>query len=369
MFNPIEDEVTIEPKKKFDGFDFKWDEKFEVVVDNNALPPIAIDEIQKLIRNNVGQAEWKWFDWSWDVTEGPYIGKLPARISSFLYKEFSLKASTAVLGTIGDIAKKHMPSSGNSKVVLCFTKSLDWTAGKFGDGQSCFWQSRRGDRENIKSNGGMAVQAWDTKDWSAGKARVWAHLLDNKRVMIIYNAYGTLPITEFARAISTRYSCDYKHMLLKIGSDAVFVNNSTSYILGETSEIDKIIEKTGMGDYYHLAYKKKVMCFNCHCATDESRKFDGRDYCQRCFVAFVKTCIKCSKNFWHTKEYPDISKYGEMKLIDLCPNCKACHCPVCGELGSTNLRTLDNVDYRRCASCQKEGESKLVELLGAISGH
>lgn len=371
MFNIYDATKSDEPKattepKKFTGFDFKWDEKFLVSVEPNSLPVEAVKEIQDLVNVEVGgNVEWKYFDWSWQVEEGQFTGKLPNRISAYLYKQYNRRLTDAIIGRIGDVAKRHMPSSGNTDVVLCFTKKLDWKAGTFGDGTSCFWQSRRGDRESIKSNNGLAVQAWNPKDWKEGKARVWAAFIEKDKVLVVYNAYGTLPITEFARALSIHYGCSYKYMNLRIGSDVVFVNSNNCYVIGAKEDIDKLYKKasTDNGGMLILPYKRKVMCFNCHNGCDDAAQYDGKQLCAKCWKAFVKTCTNCRKHYWITSDSSERKSFGSKEYISICGKCKANHCINCGEFSEKQLSADKNsLQYRKCEKCTKESDKSLIDM-------
>lgn len=341
---------------------FDWEEKYTIAMQPNMLSPQAVEEIKTYLRDQVGSIEWKYWDWSWNIEPGKgsiYVGKLPGRIAAYLNKSYEIKLGVDTSKTIGDIAKKHMPSVDT--VALSFSKNVDWQAGKFGDKDSCFWGNRKDCRDNIKSNNGFSVQAW-TAD---GKplSRVWGALEEKSKLLVIYNAYGTLSISQFARALAEKYDCDYRMVSLTAGGSRekiVYINNTSGYVIGEAGDLDLF---TGSGRY-DLKWKVKVVCTNCR-KFEETTNFDGRAYCLRCYATFVKDCGNCGRKQWYAHLTRERTQYGSTEYKYLCGNCINMHCPDCGNNADPIWFHNDYLIIRKCLTCR----TRDMELLNGILEH
>lgn len=343
-------------------FTLVWDSKFRVDIPANEVPAPALREIQQVIRNEYGSVDFgKYFDWSWQVDKGPLTGKLPGRIADYIYKNFGNKLPLTTVERIGNVVKRHMPSAGNETIVFSFAKNIDWGAGKFGDGQSCFWTSRKDCRDNIKANKGFAVQFWNPATPDTGKGRCWGALAENDSVIVLYNAYG-VALSEMARALSSFFKCDYRSVNLYINgstSETVYVNSGTGYVLGQSKTIEALTSS------YNLPYKRNKVCHYCRHADSETTMLDGRDFCKRCTSAFTRVCHACRATVWYNRARQVRLSYGSNQFITLCDSCSHKYCNSCGKVEKEPILKYNfiNAQHAICGEC----ESKSIALFLDIS--
>jgi hypothetical protein len=248
-------------------------------------------------------------------------GTLPKRIQSHVFKVHSLKLTSEQVSQIGNIAKRN--TSTAQAYYLDFTRSIDWHAGDFGDGGSCFWESKSGAKLMIEDNG-CAVRLYHQRTSGGGEgrgnlrgyARAWIAQIEDRK-LIVFNGYGETSLA-ITRILAIKYSLQYRRItLVNNGTDGgtLWINGGSSYLLGDWDAIKDTLrhdlqweEQEGEescvcavcdgdldeDDATHAfnRYGETVPCcdgctFACHrCdetyTEDCERRYEGESYCREC---------------------------------------------------------------------------------------
>ena len=204
------------------------------------------------------------FEYVWTTKRGT----LPKRVQSHFYKAHGVKLTTEQISEIGNLAKRH--ASLGITYTLDFTGSIDWEAGDFGDGGSCFWGDRESAKEMIEENGYALRafrQAMRYPEESAldyrnlrGYARCWIAPIGSDR-LIVFNGYGETSLL-FARLLSMRFSCGYQRIhLLNHGSDdsTLYINGGTGFMVGQFAKIHSVAS-------WDLEWADTGSCYSSRCA-------------------------------------------------------------------------------------------------------
>lgn len=137
------------------------------------IPPGLQTDAAVLIRKLTGHYLPDNWSWDWKVERGTYSGTMPTRIKAWVYKAYREKLDPQALADTGEKLKKLIPAQ--MKFHIDYTQKIDWPAGKFADGDSCFLTyKRKHSVPTIVKNGGFAMRRWEMKeDVARPDGRAW----------------------------------------------------------------------------------------------------------------------------------------------------------------------------------------------------
>lgn len=96
--------------------------------------------------------------WRWLHIDGNFT----TRLAKLIKAEWNFNIPVSTLEEIGNLAKNDGAHSGEA--FFDITENLDWKAGDFGDGGSCFWAGRKGIRKAMESEGNFyAIRIFEKK--------------------------------------------------------------------------------------------------------------------------------------------------------------------------------------------------------------
>ena len=129
------------------------------------------------------------------------------RYSSELYNRWGYKPSASSVRDIGNLLIYYASSDSYFEL----SHDLDWKAGDFGDGDSCWFAFKSNVREAFFSTGkGYAVKIYNKNDKGIG--RCWAYLDTSN--LYLFNARGVSQ-NVISKGLCTEYGLQYKSLQLK----------------------------------------------------------------------------------------------------------------------------------------------------------
>lgn len=297
----------------------------------------GISAVELLIaRTNVGTADTPHYvpglpqtwNWAWVVTgRAAYVGTLPKRIWKYYYRTFGVKLPDTVVSQIGNIARANTETSAAYEFE--FVTKIDWRAGDFGDGGSCYWGSRGAALELLADNGGFAVRFYEE---GKGKGRAWMYQIQDG-VYVLWNGYGfqgdsTLTI---ARVVATYLGMSYRRINLtnwNVDSGTLYINSGRGFLIGAADIIE------GMDDEYDFQWGDQEYydtCANCGDGLHEDEGYyapDDNTYCESCYYELFDTCELCGET--HDREH---ITYVESTRENVCHECLDARFTMCDNCG------------------------------------
>lgn len=145
-----------------------------------------------------------WF-WGWSATknEAAYSGTFPTRVKTWLWKEHQIKANEPVkrfLADLGEMVRRNLPS--DTHLYFDLTKKIEWPAGEFADGDSCFLTYKKRALVDLLHYGGFALRRWRKMEnkYSPG-GRAWVIPCDFGWVVVNARDFGRDRLETYAEGL------------------------------------------------------------------------------------------------------------------------------------------------------------------------
>jgi hypothetical protein len=227
--------------------------KFPLIVGSDIVPDETANNISRLLRVIHRTSIPDDWNWSWQVNNGKYRGKMPRRLRNLC----GVKRLCDPVEHILMRCREDMPKP--SIYVMDVTFNIDWKDGAFGDGGSCYWLGNKERIEMMDMCGFGAVRRFNVPnhikatddnvmnklesrmDRFSGYGRAW--LAPDKPytgMMTIYNSYPSgWYISECADLLCKILpemmgdGCQYTHMKTYISP----TGSSTLYLNGDSRTI------------------------------------------------------------------------------------------------------------------------------------
>jgi formylmethanofuran dehydrogenase subunit E len=271
-------------------------------------------------------------DWEWIIKKGELAGTLPKRVSTRVYKDCGFKLPSQILSEIGNIARKY--TVGSNSYRFDFDRKIDWSAGDFGDDDSCYWQSHAGAKEMIKNAGGFALRFFRTeKDdgYHPGIARCWIIPHPKREALILFNLYGMNGNTiTVVRLLSEFLGVTYRGSKVRFEnlgdySNELYINGGSCWLVGPDSNepydtIDLRLPEVHVSEY---------TCASCGCEVDEdeAHSIDDGYLCDDCYSDQYASCEHCGEELYREDAWSDhdgnyYCNYHRDRLFTLCDVCE-----------------------------------------------
>lgn len=255
-----------------------FESKLTVQMPANEITATGVAMIMKLLREENLPLPYPWL-WVWIVERGEYSGTFPKRYGRWLHKTHQIKASVKVLEQLGNLARQHMAEAATH--VIDFTYQIDWDAGDFGDGGSCYWGGREGAREMIYQNNGFAIRFYGDR---YGKGRAWVAEIAAD-VYVVWNGYGLGGNSTLTAAMVLAYHLQVQYTQITLTNngtsyDVLYINGGIGYAVGRWADIQDIDSHDLQWDVIHTYH-----CAECGEPLDEDDVYYGDDdqpYCSWC---------------------------------------------------------------------------------------
>ena len=365
---------------------------------NEYLRGVYYDRWREL-RNDLGEFEvWlnRDFPRDWVVGKGPYVGTFPKRVTNWLFKERQIKATSEVISSIGNIARKH--TNSHKDFEFDFADEFRWRAGAFGDSGSCYWSGNDDARYMLEHYDARAIRFFEPGT-DKGIGRAWLARLtdhsdvlgeaaqetdrygryvrtkpqiDRSQVVVMFNAYGKFETVRVARMLATFLSVSYKTVEVLNGgrSDGkLWINHyrdgihggGRGFLLGLPENIDPV-------DFVDLNYTRyerpRMPDWNCRACSAEL--FDGDDnvrtgedgyvYCEGCFSERFADCDHCTSSVLHDDTFTVYvgTQHTEQYWCSACTLADAARCADCDNTHTDAQMRLGLDGYRYCEECYDE---------------
>lgn len=290
-------------------------------------------------------SDWQW---QWLVEAGEYRGTFPKRAQKYWHQR-GIKSPAPFLSQLGNLARSH--SEHQPVYHFDFTDTIDWVAGDFGDGGSCYWGDHAGARQTLMDNGAMAMRFYYSRDSPAGIARAWLAEI-HETFFVVFNGYGLAGNTTLtvARVLAAFLRVDYKVISLSNNgenSGLVWINNGLGYAVGRHEDIHSLED-------YDFEWGVSLCCCRCDRAIHEYDTYTGADegiYCESCFYDIFDNCEYCGGVHWRD----DIIYTGDERYVcDYCLHTEGYrYCAECGELYRLRDLQADKEDRLLCENCRE----------------
>ena len=272
-------------------------------------------------------------------------------------------------GTLGSIVGEY---TTKSNLVVRAVSTIDWHAGDFGDGGSCYWGDRSGAREAI-SNSPLhgAIQVWTT-DGREGVGRCWFQTDRNRNYIALWNRYGAVRLTAIATAVQSilGYShvaevCprtgnnDMDRYMLYLNGDCMVLSNA------EWVGNDITIEIENIQRYYDYDNEECERCGGMYDPDVLTDVRGGGMWCPTCRNEHAHLCEYCEQ--YSSSDLVTWVEGGEFYVCSRTP-CQThlredytC-CTDCGDwYDNSEMVVVDNLDY--CEGCVPEQEPTAEDLI------
>jgi len=265
-------------------------------------------------------------------------GKFPKRVQKYLRRK-GIKAAPEIVSEIGNIASRHVAQQSTYHVD--FTQTIDWRAGQFGDGGSCYWGTNAGARDMLAENGAYAIRFYD--DDERGIGRAWLAPYGNSWIM--FNSYG-LDLFTVARVMSHAFGWTYQRIRLEnqgTATGVLYINSGRGIAIGPG--IDDVCDNDCVDLEWQETGERCENC-GCDCTDDYDMSPNGERLCCDCFSEAYSSCGYCGEACCHE----DIHNCDDDWYCESCAERKgfsACHS--CAEWSQTVHECTDG--EHRCDDC------------------
>jgi hypothetical protein len=288
----------------------------------------------------IGQILHNWlFDGQQPVSSKE--GRFTKRLSKFAHKEFSgFEFPKEFVVKLGNMASMNAGFPIGKDTLYEFVRKVNWNAGTFGDGGSCYWGSNSYAKQMMVI-GGIGALLFYNAD-GTGKGRCWFY--QHEDGLIIMNAYGltTKTIAEF---LASRFELAWRDIDLTnngVQSGTLYLNRD-GVMLSAQAELLLSFYDFGIED-------DRVKCCRCNVDIDEddARYCDDTDevYCEYCYDQTHNWCEICEESH-HEGSFSNLSH--------VCDNCFEEHYATCYRCGNSehvdNLTFSDLTEEHYCERC------------------
>jgi len=221
--------------------------------------------------------------------------KFSTRYKAWLQKEFRAERYSKKDNDISAVGEVFRRNCNRTEFDMTPTTFLNWRAGDFADGDSCFWGNRSLAREIFMRENVWALLIRNTEGHGIG--RCWCKPFGN--YYALFNGYG-VNLSTIARGLNIVVDGKYKRYkgMNNDQSDGVVYMNGTIYVVGDPLPASN-------SDYFdlHIPTDNVMMC--CYCgkfdfkdrgAVIESRDGTKYNYCGKC-ANTESRCERCSREF------------------------------------------------------------------------
>ncbi len=254
--------------------------------------------------------------WVWQTAHGDYRGNFPKRVAQFYSKQYAIKLPWSVVSELGNIARSH--SADDVIFEFEFVNRIDWSAGAFADGDSCYWASNAGAREMLENNGAFAVRFYRPRT-NRGIGRAWLVEIEDG-LRIVFNGYGFSgnPTLVIARVVADFFKVSYRKIALynEGGSSGVlWIDHAgQAFVIGPA---DRIADFDDYDLDWEEIYSETETCHECGVGIDEYDMVYGPDdlsYCANCAAELFADCDECGQTNWRS----DMDYVGNLYVCHWC---------------------------------------------------
>lgn len=285
--------------------------------------------------------------WSWMQLRGEYRGTFPKRVAQYYKKAHNIKCPEKFLESVGNLARRHA-ATDESDITFEFVDVIDWDAGGYGDGGSCWWDDHAGAQDMHQHNGGFAVRLYDAH--GDGFGRAWLVGIDDD-MWLVFNGYGFVSDSTLviARIVAAHMGKSYKSISLENNGDSrgvYWIDGGKAYLLGTPEQIEPI---THYDLEWENMYRSMYRCYECGTQLDEYEVYSGvddHDYCERCHSRLFSSCYHCGED----RYADDIRRVGDDYICDYCIDNDFTECEKCEKIvPNSQIREVD--DQALCVEC------------------
>lgn len=307
----------------------------EYVVPTGILGDEGWQDVQSFIVGKLGvRVDRQAIGDDWTAREG----KFPKRVAKYLHKQ-GIKAPPELVSEIGNIAARH--TGRVSRYEIDFTRSIDWSAGEFGDGGSCFWGTHAAARDMLESNGAYAVRFWRGE---RGIGRAWLAPLGE--ALLAFNAYGPHSLLTIGRILAHAAGWTYRYVKLENNSTTtgtLYVNGGNAIAIGPADVLEDLGERI---DLQWEDEGERCECCGCDCTDEYDVSPNGERLCWECFSEHYTSCGYCGEASCHE----DVHRCGDDWYCEHCAERKGFSpCYACAEWSQSVYECTDG--EHRCEDC------------------
>jgi hypothetical protein len=398
-----------------------YNQRFQVSTDPNAISDSGVSEVENYIKGvSLRNPDWRMLlppdydpydykkdrlpqlpdDWEWTaksdgkkvLSDGnKYSGRFTRRYSQFVYKTTKISVPVDWLEKMGNIVASH--SEKNAGYSIDFTKDLhSWRAGEFGDGGSCFWQSRASARDVMKKHDCFAIRFYMGNDpvnkvsYERGTARAWVvPNVPEQGMLTVFNGYGfagdptrvivRVLVQHLENTLNMKNAIHYREVRLLNNNSAdgnLYINGSRAFIVGEAEVCKKYTE-------IDLKWKDNVLCqcYECNDSIyegDDYHEHNGRYYCDDCFHDNFSSCQHCD-TYVPQEDINELTVQtadgtDTQYLCDRCYDNVSVTCGHCGDVvHEDDAIYLDGETEYVCEQCYEEETSSCTNCNNLFYTH
>lgn len=192
-------------------------------------------------------------NWKWSRNHipsdkrNPIRGFFTKRVEQYYRTYYGFKnLPPSFLEQIGVLVDRYV--SLQSKFIIRLSANLDWEAGDYGDGTSCFWKSKKIAKDYLEYIGAFAIQTFDIANELRGVGRCWCIPdFPEKGTYTLFNGYGYQDdsLRVISKVFSKLLDMEQKKVKLYNNGSATgdfWINSSTGSVVGSVESMLKIQE-------------------------------------------------------------------------------------------------------------------------------
>ena len=289
-----------------------------------------------------------------------YVGTFPKRLSKMLFKTCGVKLSNQHIETIGNLGAKCLTTVDYT---LSFDREFaDCDEDEFNErylNEGSCWRpggEYEASREMLYEAGGYGLLAWEN---DKPVARCWIVEQNNK--WLLFNAYGKLSLTQFARILAHKHGMTYRVCgLYNHGgkNNGIYINDGKGVVVCSNDDMSVLPEYPDFDFGWDVP--NSDYCYECNCTIDLDESYispDGEHICESCYCDNYISCERCGETF----SQEDVNNCEGSYYCDSCTTREGYNrCNDCGEYRQNTLiamgekiceECLDNYCY--CDCCEE----------------
>lgn len=297
------------------------------------------------------------FSWEWKTTRGT----LPKRLASWIYKNVGIKLTQDELTKIGNVASQNKVAETLYCDFMKVKQSKMWKAGEFGDGGSCYWESRENMMKLMEDHGFWAMRLYSKFGYSITEEEMFRAYENNrgdiklgrcwiypaKKIFkgvtsyVFFNGYmnkSNNGAVDFARLFSHLFgNVPYRKISLSNcgrTEELFYINSARGYVcapvdyeqIQTVNSFDFNINekdygwKTDEDDGYYCDHCENSYNQDSHLVYIDEGRNGSEDWCNSCFEIDAYTCNCCRNSYsGNVDSYTVIDKHGDDSIY--CPRC------------------------------------------------
>jgi hypothetical protein len=255
------------------------------------------------------------------------------QIAKHIWEHYQLNLTKDMKQELGNIINRQLTQPQTIHYEANY--AIDWRAGDFGDGSSCFWGDRTSAKEMIRDANGFGFCIFN--EHQNGIGRAW--MIPFKDGFVVFNAYGPYKAEQIAHMYAQAENFKYVHHIRLENNGGstgqLWINGGSTYFITNSKERPSKIDL----ELDEIINSNITPCQECGTGLDleidDGYFIADSVLCERCYLELVTYCPTCEEDYY-TEDTVAIQD-AKGQTIHICEGCASDYSTECEDCDNQYL--------------------------------